>query len=39
VDVSRFALTSGKMGIAVASFAEVPAIVTFEWFKVSEIQP
>lgn len=39
VDVSRFALTSGKMGIAVASFAEVPAIVTFEWFKVGEIQP
>ncbi len=39
LDVSRFALASGKSGIAVATFQDASAIATFDWFKISEIQP
>jgi hypothetical protein len=38
-DVSRFALTSGKSGISVASFQDASPIVTFDWFRVAEVQP
>jgi hypothetical protein len=38
LDVTRFALTTGKAGVAAASFDEVPAIVTLDWFKVSTPQ-
>jgi hypothetical protein len=38
-DVSRFALTGGKNGIAVAYFKDASAIVTFDWFRVAEVQP
>ena len=36
LDVSRFALTEGKVGISTASFGEGHSIITYEWFKVSE---
>lgn len=36
VDVSRFGLKSGKVGLAVASFDDLPVILAFDWFKVSE---
>lgn len=39
LDVSRFALDSGKSGIAVASFQDPSAIATIDWFRVTEIQP
>ncbi len=35
LDVTRFALTEGKVGISTASFKDVPAIVTLDWFKIS----
>lgn len=38
LDVSRFALTSGKIGIATASFEEIPIITTFDWLKIEQIQ-
>lgn len=34
IDVSRFALDGGKVGLAVASFQEVPVILGFDWVKV-----
>ena len=36
VDVSRFALTSGKIGITSSSFENTPVIAAFDWVKVSE---
>jgi hypothetical protein len=35
-DVSRFELTSGKVGLAASSYENTPVIVSFDWFKVSE---
>jgi hypothetical protein len=36
VDVARYGLTEGKVGITASSFEEVPMIATFDWVKVSE---
>jgi hypothetical protein len=36
IDVSRFEMDGGKVGLAVASFQEVPVILGFDWVKVSE---
>jgi len=36
IDVSRFELDGGKVGLAVASFDEVPVTLGFDWVKVSE---
>lgn len=36
VDVSRFALTVGKIGITASSFENIPVIAVFDWAKVSE---
>jgi hypothetical protein len=37
LDVSRFELSRGKVGLAVASFEITPVILGFDWVKVSEI--
>jgi hypothetical protein len=36
VDVSRFELTTGRVGVNASSFGEIPMIATFDWFKVEE---
>ncbi len=36
VDVTRFALTGGRVGVNASSFGETPMIATFDWFKVEE---
>jgi hypothetical protein len=36
VDVSRYQLAEGKVGITVASFENTPVIAGFDWVKVSE---
>ena len=36
LNVERFGLMSGKVGLALASFDEVPVILSFDWVKVSE---
>jgi hypothetical protein len=36
LDVSRFVLTEGKVGISTASFEEAHSIITFEWFRVNQ---
>jgi hypothetical protein len=36
VDVSRYGLTEGKIGINASSFDEVPMIATVDWVKVEE---
>jgi len=36
VDVERFGLASGKAGIAVSSFDNVPVLAAFDWVKVIE---
>jgi hypothetical protein len=36
VDVTRFGLTEGKIGIDASSFNEVPMVATFDWIKVEE---
>jgi hypothetical protein len=36
VDVSRFELTNGKVGITVSSFENIPVVAAFDWLKVSE---
>jgi hypothetical protein len=36
LDVSRFVLTVGKVGISTASFEEAHSIITFEWFRVNQ---
>lgn len=38
LDVSRFALTQGQVGIATSSFEESPVIITYDWFQVAEIE-
>ena len=38
LDVSRFKLARGKVGLAVASFDDLPVIVAFDWVKVSSIE-
>jgi len=36
VDVSRFELTGGKVGVTASSFENTPVIAVFDWVKVSE---
>ena len=36
VDVSRYELTDGKVGITASSFENTPVIAAFNWVKVSE---
>ena len=36
LNVERFGLISGKVGLALASFEEVPVILSYDWVKVSE---
>ncbi len=36
LDVSRFGLTEGRLGLAVASFENLPVTAAFDWVKVSE---
>ena len=36
VDVSRYELTSGKVGITASSFENTPVIAAFDWVKVSK---
>lgn len=36
VDVSRYELIEGKVGIAAASFENTPVVAVFHWVKVSE---
>ncbi len=38
IDVAHYGLTQGKIGIAAASFDDVPMTATFEWVKVSAPQ-
>jgi hypothetical protein len=35
VNVARYSLIEGKIGLAVASFENAPIISTFDWFKAS----
>ncbi len=36
VDVARYELTEGKVGVTVSSFENIPVITVFDWVKVSE---
>ena len=36
MDVAHIGLTGGKVGLSIASFEEVPVIVSFDWVKVSK---
>jgi hypothetical protein len=36
VDVSRYELTGGKVGVAASSFENTPVIASFDWVKVSQ---
>jgi hypothetical protein len=36
VDVSRFELGNGKVGLAASSYENTPVIVSFDWVRVSE---
>ena len=36
VDVSRFELTNGKVGVTASSFENTPVIAAFDWMKISE---
>ncbi len=36
LDVARYELTGGKVGISAASFEESPAIIMVDWFRVGE---
>ena len=36
VDVSRYELTGGKIGVAASSFENTPVIAVFDWVRVSE---
>jgi hypothetical protein len=36
MDVSRYGLTEGEIGINASSFDEVPTLATVDWVKVSE---
>lgn len=39
VDVSRYELMNGKIGITASSFENVPVVAAFNWVKVSEPSP
>jgi hypothetical protein len=39
VDVSRYELTNGKIGLTASSFENTPVIAAFNWVKVSELPP
>ncbi len=34
IDVSRFGLTGGKIGLTAASFDDLPVILAFDWIKI-----
>ena len=36
VDVSRYELAGGRIGVTVSSFENIPVIASFDWVKVSE---
>ncbi|HSB00841.1 MAG TPA: hypothetical protein VLE49_09335 [Anaerolineales bacterium] len=36
IDISRYELAEGKVGIAAASFENAPVVAAFDWVKVSE---
>lgn len=36
VDVARFELTEGKVGITASSFENIPVVAAFDWVKVGE---
>ena len=36
LDVSRYGLTNGKVGITASSFDEAPVSILFDWFKVGQ---
>ena len=36
IDVTRYGLSEGKVGLAVSSFENIPVISAFDWVKVSE---
>lgn len=36
LDVKRFGLTEGKLGLAIASFENSPIVAAFEWVKVGQ---
>ena len=36
IDVARFGLTEGNVGLSVASFDETPMIASFDWFSVGQ---
>ncbi len=36
IDVTRYGLTEGKVGLAVASFENTPVISAFDWVKISK---
>jgi hypothetical protein len=36
LDVTRYGLTEGRIGITASSFDEIPMIATFDWVKVGE---
>jgi hypothetical protein len=36
VDVSRYELTSGKVGVTASSFENTPVIAAFDWVRISE---
>jgi hypothetical protein len=38
MDISRYELSHGKVGLGVASFDELPVIVAYDWLKVSAIE-
>ena len=39
IDVSRYELTNGKVGITASSFENVPVVAAFNWVRVSEPSP
>ena len=39
IDVSRYELTNGKIGIAASAFENVPVVAAFNWVRVSEPSP
>jgi hypothetical protein len=36
VDVSRYELLEGKIGLTASSFENTPVIAAFDWVKISE---
>ena len=39
IDVSRYELTNGKVGLTASSFENVPVVAAFNWVRVSEPAP